>query len=65
MIWCCRFASNWGNCLGAGFSKELVFCSGCVLLLIRFLHIGGELLIGYVSGIRLRVRPFLDSLSDI
>ena len=61
--WCCRCA---GNCLGgAGFGRGLV-SRGCrVSLLIRFLRLGGELLVGYVPGICLRVLLFSDSLSDI
>ena len=63
MSCCCRFA---GSCLcGAGLGNGLVFRGCLVSLLIRFLHLGGELLVGYVPGIRLRVRPLSDSLSDI
>ena len=42
-----------------------MFCGCRVSLLIRFLCLGGELLIGYVPGIRLRVLPLSDSLSEI
>jgi len=64
VIYCWRLLGSCG--LGrADLGRGLVFIGCRVSLLTQFFRLGGELLVGYVPGIRLRVRPFSNSLSNI